>query len=350
MADLVSAETQWWENPAAAETAAAAALLVPAHRERWKYTPASKVVALLASADPAPEEPAVTELVSVTEQLSSHDVLAYSPEAAGFLARQGKVRILRLDANAEVHSLPQDGIPTLIQVNEGVHCELHCLAEHSQQTSIQQMLWIQLGPGAHLTHCNNFLDDVAQWQYVHVQVRGNAHYRQHNHSQGSSLHRQDTQIRLIEPGAEASLFSSAVVGQRAHFDQQVRMEHCAPHTRSEQAFHTLALADAKVTFNGRIHIHEGCDGSNAQLSNKNVALEKTATINTKPELEIYADDVQCSHGATVGQLDEVHEFYCASRGIPPAAARKLLCRAFLSGTTSGAGAEPAMRKYAELLT
>ena len=87
---------------------------------------------------------------------------------------------------------------------------------------------------------------------------------------------------------------------------------------------------AKVTFNGRIHIHEHCGSVDANLSNKNLALANGATINTKPELEIYTDDVKCAHGATVGELDETQLFYLRSRGVPLADAQDLMVLAFLA--------------------
>ena len=89
-------------------------------------------------------------------------------------------------------------------------------------------------------------------------------------------------------------------------------------------------------FNGRIHIHHGADGSDALLSNRNLSLNPGAEINTKPELEIYTDDVRCAHGATVGQLSEESLFYLRSRGVNESAARALLCSGFLRECISGA--------------
>ena len=126
-----------------------------------------------------------------------------------------------------------------------------------------------------------------------------------------------------------------LVEANSHLDQQFIMEHRAPDTFSRQKFHGIGAGKGTTVFNGRIHIHPDSPGSDAGLVNKNLALHPEATINTKPELEIYTDDVKCSHGATVGQLAEDSIFYLRSRGLSRDEARILLCRAFLSSCIDG---------------
>ena len=139
------------------------------------------------------------------------------------------------------------------------------------------------------------------------------------------------------PIAAGATSCSPKNSQRGNLDQQVTMEHLSANTTSQQTFHNIAvIADrGKSTFNGRIHIHAGARNSNANLSNKNIGLGANATINTKPELEIYNDDVSCSHGATIGQLDNDQLFYLCSRGVDPNAARQLLCEGFLQQCVGG---------------
>jgi Fe-S cluster assembly protein SufD len=108
------------------------------------------------------------------------------------------------------------------------------------------------------------------------------------------------------------------------------MEHFGRATQSRQKFHALAGGRSTVTFNGRIEIHPGADGSDAALQNRNLLLTPTARVNTKPELEIHTRDVRCSHGATVGRLDPNALFYLRSRGIDAATARLLLMQAFVA--------------------
>jgi Fe-S cluster assembly protein SufD len=102
------------------------------------------------------------------------------------------------------------------------------------------------------------------------------------------------------------------------------------HGSSRQRIHGIASGKSRLTFNGRIHIHPGAQHTDARLTNRNLQLDSTAQVNTKPELEIYADDVQCAHGATVGQLDAEQLFYLRSRGISEATARAMLMQGFLA--------------------
>jgi Fe-S cluster assembly protein SufD len=104
----------------------------------------------------------------------------------------------------------------------------------------------------------------------------------------------------------------------------------APHTTSRERFRSILADNARGVFNGRIYVDECAQKTNAQLSNRNLLLSPGAEINTKPELEIYADDVKCAHGSTTGQLDTNALFYLLSRGIPEKNARDLLIMAFAS--------------------
>ena len=110
---------------------------------------------------------------------------------------------------------------------------------------------------------------------------------------------------------------------------------------SRVSFHGIGAEKGTAVFNGRIHIHPGAPRADAVLSNRNLSLHPDAIINTKPELEIYTDDVRCAHGATVGQISEDSLFYLRSRGLSPAQAKRMLCRAFINECIEGALAEPA---------
>ena len=143
-------------------------------------------------------------------------------------------------------------------------------------------------------------------------------------------------------GADAELLSAGNVERGQHLDQQVTLEHRRPKGSSRQKIHNIAADGGKCTFNGRIHIHPMAAGSNATLSNKNIGLGDHATINTKPELEIYNDDVSCAHGATIGRLSKDELFYLTSRGVSQDAAATLLRRAFLRQCIHGPLAEAAL--------
>mgnify|MGYP005686994099 FL=1 len=133
-----------------------------------------------------------------------------------------------------------------------------------------------------------------------------------------------------------------MISGKLALDQQVTLEHLVANGKSKQVVHNIVADGGKCTFNGRIHIHEDANGTDATLANKNLGLGKNATINTKPELEIYTDDVTCAHGATIGQLSDQELFYLTSRGISPESAQALLSEGFLRQCTQGPLAEAAL--------
>ena len=115
---------------------------------------------------------------------------------------------------------------------------------------------------------------------------------------------------------------------RQHVDVRTNVEHRHPHGRSEEYYKGILDGRSHGVFNGRVHVHPGAQKTDASQSNSNLLLSGDAEIDTKPQLEIYADDVKCAHGATIGQLDEQMLFYLRSRGIPPETARGLLIYGF----------------------
>jgi Fe-S cluster assembly protein SufD len=145
---------------------------------------------------------------------------------------------------------------------------------------------------------------------------------------GSGLVRNDFNVVLAEPGAEAELSGLYQPAPGGHTDNHTRVIHAAPHCRSREYFRGMIEARAKAVFNGKVIVQPGAQKTDSEQHVANLLLSKRAEVNAKPELEIYADDVKCAHGATVGQLDEVALGYLRSRGIDAAAARALLLRAF----------------------
>ena len=145
---------------------------------------------------------------------------------------------------------------------------------------------------------------------------------------GGALVRHD--LHAVIKGDDARLDTRGVFALRGrqHVDTQLSIRHDALNSASESIWRGVADERSRGVFRGAIMVAEGADGSDASLSNKNLLLSTQAEIDTKPELEIYADEVKAAHGATVGQLDERSLFYLRSRGIPLAEARSLLTSAF----------------------
>jgi Fe-S cluster assembly protein SufD len=161
-----------------------------------------------------------------------------------------------------------------------------------------------------------------------LQLGARAQVLLHTLELGGALVRHDLQAELAGDGARFDTRGVFVPRGRQHIDTQLAIRHQALDTASSSTWRGVADDRARGVFRGAIVVAPGADGADASLNNKNLLLSPNAEIDTKPELEIYADEVQAAHGATVGQLDERALFYLRSRGIPQAEARTLLTAAF----------------------
>lgn len=144
---------------------------------------------------------------------------------------------------------------------------------------------------------------------------------------GGFLVRSDTHTILAE-GAACTLNGLYLAGGRQHVDNHTVIEHAKPRSTSRELYKGVLDGRARAVFNGRVVVHPDAQQSDAQQTNNNLLLSEDAEVDTKPELEIYADDVKCSHGATVGQLDPDQLFYLRARALDEATARDLLTFAF----------------------
>ncbi len=163
----------------------------------------------------------------------------------------------------------------------------------------------------------------------HVSQDRNSNIKFFTFTLGSKLSRNDIHIGLTEEGAECELNGFYMVDKDQHTDTHARVDHFKPHGQSTILFKGIAGDKAKGVYNGKVIVHEDAQKCLSSQSNKNLLLSNLAEINTKPELEIYADDVKCAHGATVGEMDKDSLFYLRSRGIPEEDARELLVKAFV---------------------
>jgi Fe-S cluster assembly protein SufD len=150
----------------------------------------------------------------------------------------------------------------------------------------------------------------------------------HTVSLGGSLDREEARAVLNGEGAEALLHGLYVIGGHQHVDNHTLIDHAKPHCASREVYKGVLDGYAGGVFNGKIAVRKDAQKTDSKQSNKNLLLSENATINTKPQLEIYADDVKCTHGATIGQVDPEAVFYLRSRGIGLVEARNLLVQAF----------------------
>jgi Fe-S cluster assembly protein SufD len=147
---------------------------------------------------------------------------------------------------------------------------------------------------------------------------------------GGRLKRLDLRVRHLGAGSECRLNGIYLARRTQHIDLHTNVEHEVAHGTTHQVYRGIVDDAARAVFNGRIHIHPQAQKSNADLSNRNLLLSNSAEVNTKPELEIYADDVRCSHGATVSRIDEKSLYYLLTRGIGRREAEVLLGFGFIN--------------------
>ncbi len=165
-------------------------------------------------------------------------------------------------------------------------------------------------------------------QFVKVSQAADSNYRYTGFELGGGLVRNDVDCQLNGNAAIADLAAAFIGHGESTIDHHILADHHAKNCRSEQNFRGVLGDHSRGVFNGKALIRPGADGSSVRQSNANLLLSDLAEMNTKPELEIYADEVEASHGATVGQLDDMALFYLQSRGLDEAAARRMLTGAF----------------------
>lgn len=190
---------------------------------------------------------------------------------------------------------------------------------------------IVLGAGASLEHVRICPDagDAVLVEEANVRIAASGRYRAHFASFGSRLSRMELEIELIGAGAEARLSGVTVLGGKRHSDVTTHVIHRHGDTNSSQLFKHVAGGQARAVYQGKVTVAKGANGSNSIQTAKALLLGEAAEADLKPELEIFADDVKCAHGAAVGDLDADSLFYLRARGIPEVEARGLLLHAFL---------------------
>lgn len=165
------------------------------------------------------------------------------------------------------------------------------------------------------------------WQ-TRVTLAARAHAQYAEVATGHAIHRHDFDVTLAGADAALSVRGCSIARQRRHADIHLDVRHRARDTRADIVWRGLADQRARVVFGGHLLVESGADGTDTALSNKNLLLSPHAEIDTRPVLEIHADDVKAAHGATVGRLDDTELFYLRARGIVEADARRMLQRAF----------------------
>jgi hypothetical protein len=339
------------------------ALSEPLTREVWKYTSLPKMFqALLEDVGTSPEDGSPISKLSQTCQHQSFadldaeaaayvretfssvnqvrypifDLGAHLTPSGLFVDVQGNTG--KTDASIEIDWSNAPRTPVLIRVAPGVR--LTILETAASEAGGTRFLNLDIGANAEVIHARTDLSPGGSaWQLNRVIQAADSRYNLFNHARGGQMRRFETQIQLNGEGASSEMTGGWWLREREHLDQQMTVEHTAAHTTSHQKFHAIGEGRSRSIFNGRIHIHKDISDVDAHLVNRNLVQSDQAEMNTKPELEIYSDDVRCSHGATVGQMSADSVFYLLSRGIDKVTALTLLRTAFLREIIDGPRAE-----------
>jgi len=174
----------------------------------------------------------------------------------------------------------------------------------------------------------------------------NSNFSSHSISVGGELTRNDINSRFNDEGSECTLNGLYMIEGSQLFDAHTLIDHTMPHCNSHEHYKGILNDKSRGVFNGKVIVRPDAQKTNAFQENNNILLSNDALINTKPQLEIFADDVKCSHGATIGQLDEEARFYLKSRGIGEEASRAILLHAFASDVVTSIKTD-ALRNYLE---
>jgi len=229
---------------------------------------------------------------------------------------------------------------TRVVVDAGPNSQLE-LIEYSVSTE----------PGRQFTNavCELRLADGARIDHVRIQDREREHtginrvtatvgrdaeYHHNSFDFGGALTRNDVVADIVGRGAMTSLNGLYLASGEQHIDNHTSILHRIGPTTSTEEYRGILSGRSQCVFNGKVVVFQGADGTDSQQANHNLLLSDRAEIDTKPELEIYADEVKCAHGATVGQLDTAALFYLRARGLDIDQARRILTRAFAAGTLS----------------
>ncbi len=187
-----------------------------------------------------------------------------------------------------------------------------------------------IGEGAVVEHCK-FQDESAEAYHIaaiHAHLGRNCNFIAHSIATGAKLSRNNIRTTLADEGVECVLNGLYLTRDEQVADHHMIVDHAKPHCNSHEYYNGILDGRSKGVFHGRILVRPDAQKTDAKQTNKNLLLSEDATVDTKPQLEIYADDVKCTHGATVGQLNEESIFYLRARGIGLETARRMVIHAF----------------------
>lgn len=241
----------------------------------------------------------------------------------------------------------------LILVGDGAAATIieHYVGLQDQTTLTNAVTEMVVGANARVEHLRFQEESASAFHFGLLRLRMGRHSNvaAHSISLGARLFRHHIDPTLEGEGAECVLNGLYLVKGRQLADHHMVVDHAQPHGASHEYFNGILDDQARGVFHGRILVRPGAQKTDAKQTNKNILLSENAQVNTKPQLEIYADDVKCTHGATIGQLDRDSIFYLRARGIPLETARRMLIHSFAGEITNRIAYGPAREAVDEIV-
>ena len=204
-------------------------------------------------------------------------------------------------------------------------------AAGAEKSILNAVAEIHVSEGAHFTLRKLQSEEEGNFQICTEEItqEKDSVFTMHTVTLNGTLVRNNVRVRVSGTNCETNLYGAYLLKGNQHTDNHTVIDHMMPHCLSNELYKGVIDEQATAVFNGKVFVRKDAQKINAFQSNGNVLMSDTASVNSKPELEIYADDVKCSHGSTTGQLDEEAVFYLQSRGVSERSARNLLVEAFI---------------------
>ncbi len=246
---------------------------------------------------------------------------------------QKPLGILFIDRATDVAAVSQCRVELQLEAGAGAQLIEYHASTGDADHYANAVLAIAVGAGAALDHVRLQDRAVGHVQTSLTEIRMGRDSRLHmaGFDLGGGLVRNDLAIDLGEPGSETVFDGLYLAGDGQHIDNHTQVDHRVGPAMSRQEYRGILNGKCRCVWNGKAIVHQGADGTDASQANHNLLLSEKAEIDAKPELEIYAEDVKCSHGTTVGQLDDSALFYLRTRGLDKQFATQVLTHAFASG-------------------
>ena len=248
-----------------------------------------------------------------------------------------EIKILNIVDNAKSEQIIHPRIVVTAGKNSNITIleEVRFLGEMKNLVNSVTNFYLEEGANVEHVMIDDYSKNTYQISNILVKQKKDSNFSSYNYSNAKKLARKDFIVELKGRGSHCDLRGVYLADNDNHIDHHTIIEHEKEHCTSNELYKGILSGKSTGVFNGRIHVHDDAQKTDAIQSNQNLLLSDNAIIHTKPELEIYADDVKCTHGATVGQLDEKGIFYLRARGIKRKDAQKMMMRAYVGEVLSG---------------